>query len=206
MPETLFEFDPDFISSGDKAKYRLISRLLLMVHPLINRDKALKNLEKALMAKTIKTAQKFKTELYPSPLLSVIVPCYNYGHYLNEALESLYEQTFQNFEIIIVNDGSTEEATLKILERLEKKPKLKILHQQNQGLSATRNNGIKTARGKYICCLDADDKLEPTYFEKALALLESSPETAFVTPWVQYFDASDANWITGSLKNSTCTK
>ena len=89
--------------------------------------------------------------------VSVIIPCYNQGQYIEEAVKSVLAQTYQNFEIIIVNDGSTDEFTNKLLSDYDKQ-KTKVLHTDNQGLASARNNGIKVAKGKYILPLDADER------------------------------------------------
>jgi O-antigen biosynthesis protein len=129
------------------------------------------------------------------PLVSVIIPCYNYGHYVEEAIDSVLQQTFQNFEIIVVNDGSTDPVTIEVLKHL-KKPKTRVIHQANKGLPEARNEGIRHAKGKYICCLDADDTLEPTYLEKAVALLEANPGIAFAYSWVRLFGDEEKIWYT----------
>lgn len=136
------------------------------------------------------------------PLVSVIIPCYNYGHYVEAAIDSVLCQTFQNLEIIVVDDGSTEPETVSRLEQLLR-PKTRVLRQPNRGLPAARNAGIRQARGKYICCLDADDTLEPTYLEKALLLLESNPGIAFCYSWAQLFGDEQSLWRTEpfDLKN-----
>ncbi len=117
----------------------------------------------------------YKQKKWDGPLVSVIIPCYNYGRYLDEALQSVLRQTFPNWEVLIVDDGSTDQSTIEKLTEIEKRSyaKVKIVRQSNAGVSAARNNGIRSARGKYICCLDADDCLEPTYLEKCLLVLES---------------------------------
>lgn len=140
---------------------------------------------------------KTKIQKWPSekPLLSVIIPCFNYGQYLEEAIDSVLASTFQNFEIIVVDDGSTDLATIEILKNLNK-PKTKIIHQKNQGLATARNSGIKIAQGKYILPLDADDTIEPTYIEKCLEILESQPEIGFVYSWVQKFGDDNTIWRT----------
>jgi glycosyltransferase involved in cell wall biosynthesis/GT2 family glycosyltransferase len=124
------------------------------------------------------------------PLVSVIIPCYNYGKYLEEAIDSVLAQTYTNFETIVVDDGSTEPDTIMLLRNLNK-PKTKIVRTNNFKLPAARNNGIKEAKGKYICCLDADDLLKPTYLEKCLFKLESENVDVCYT-WVQEFGDSQA--------------
>lgn len=134
------------------------------------------------------------------PLLSVIIPCYNYGAYLAEAIESVERQSLSNLEIIVVDDGSTDSETISLIERLRVvKPNLHIVQQPNRGLPAARNAGIRVGRGRYICCLDADDRLDPTYLEKACAILESRPDIGLAYSWVRLFGDEDTIWKTEPL-------
>jgi glycosyltransferase involved in cell wall biosynthesis len=112
------------------------------------------------------------------------------GLYVEEAVESVLKQTFRSFDIVVVDDGSTDETTSRALERLASRG-IPVLHQANLGVSQARNTGITAARGRYICCLDADDRLEPTYFEKAVRVLERSPDVGFVTSYYRHFGESD---------------
>ncbi len=90
------------------------------------------------------------------PKVSVIIPCYNHGKYIDEAVDSILNQTFKDFEIIIVNDGSTDELTNNKLKQYDK-PKTFVINKENEGLSVARNTAIKRAVGEYILTLDADD-------------------------------------------------
>ena len=128
------------------------------------------------------------------PLVSVIIPCYNYGQYVEEAIDSVLNQTFKNLEIIVVDDGSTDTYTIEVLDNLNK-PKTKLIRTTNQKLPAARNNGIKEAQGKYICCLDADDILKPTYIEKCIILMEQENLDVCYS-WIQEFGYSDFIWQT----------
>lgn len=94
-------------------------------------------------------------------LVSIVIPCYNQAEYLEKTVESVIQQTYQNIEIIIVNDGSPDN-TQEVATHLQTKypDKIYILTQKNQGLSLARNNGIEMARGEYILPLDSDDRLE----------------------------------------------
>ncbi|RCK71812.1 MAG: putative N-acetylgalactosaminyl-diphosphoundecaprenol glucuronosyltransferase [Ignavibacteriae bacterium] len=129
------------------------------------------------------------------PTISVIIPCYNYARYLPEAVESVINQTFQDFEIIIVNDGSTDN-TQSVAESLIKKYsqyKIRLINQENSGNPAiSRNRGIKLSAGKYILCLDADDKLAPTMLEECLNVLKTTPEVAIVYTDRLDFDGEDS--------------
>lgn len=125
--------------------------------------------------------------------VSVVIPCYNYGHFLNEAIESCLNSTFKDIEIIVVNDGSTDSNTIKILNNIDNF-KIRVIHQENQGLGAARNSGIREAKGEYILPLDADDKIHPTLIEKEYKILKEKPELGFVTHWTEAFGIEDFVW------------
>jgi glycosyltransferase involved in cell wall biosynthesis len=125
------------------------------------------------------------------PAISVIIPFHNLGLYLEEAVGSVLAQTMQGFEVIVVDDGSTDEFTRLLLDTFDR-PKTRLIRQNNQGLAAARNHVIRQAAGRYICCLDADDRLRAEFFERAFAVLETQPEIGFVTGYFQMFgDRSD---------------
>jgi glycosyltransferase involved in cell wall biosynthesis len=92
-----------------------------------------------------------------SPFFSIIIPCYNQGHYLKDAVDSVLEQNYYNLEIIIVNDGSTDETEIIAKKLLNSDRRIQVITQENKGLSAARNVGIKHAKGIYLHFLDADD-------------------------------------------------
>jgi glycosyltransferase involved in cell wall biosynthesis len=116
------------------------------------------------------------------PTVSVVIPCYNAGDYLPEAITSVSAQTCKAFEIIVVDDGSDDPATLQHLQQLENTAEVRLLRSAvNRGVAAARNLGIQAARGSYILPLDADDLIMPDYLEKALAIFTERPETAIVT-------------------------
>jgi glycosyltransferase involved in cell wall biosynthesis len=120
------------------------------------------------------------------PKISVIIPCYNHGKYLNDAVSSVLNQTYQNFEILIINDGSTDKETVNILRDF-KRPKTRIVNIPNQGPSQARNIGISEAKAEYIFNLDADDKIDRTYFEKGIRILDSDPDIGLVFADYKYF-------------------
>ena len=124
-------------------------------------------------------------------MVSVIIPCYNLGEYLDEAVASVLSQTYQDFEILVVDDGSTDEATRALVDNY-RRPKTRVIRTGHQGVSAARNAGIARATGNYLCALDADDRLEPTYLEKAAAVLDGDPTLTFVSCWLRTF--GDACW------------
>lgn len=107
-----------------------------------------------------------------TPLLSVVVPTYNGEDFLAECLDSILGQTFADFELICVDDGSTDGAPALLDEYASKDGRMRVLRQENQGVSAARNTGMSAARGTYLLFFDDDDWLEPTAFEKTVGQLE----------------------------------
>lgn len=101
------------------------------------------------------------------PLISVIVPVYNVEQYLRKCLDSICGQTYDNLEILCVNDGSSDGSAFILEEYAAKDPRIKIITQENKGLSAARNTAIDNATGEWIAGVDSDDYLEPDAFEYA---------------------------------------
>ena len=122
----------------------------------------------------------------PPPLISVVIPCYNDGVFLPETIAHVRKQTFADYEIIVVNDGSTDARTLQVLEQLSEKG-IKVLHKPNGRMSSARNHGVQHARGQYIAALDADDYFAPDFFKKAVEILRKQNNTAVVTSYMQLF-------------------
>lgn len=97
-------------------------------------------------------------------LVSIIIPCYNQGQFVSEAIDSVLANTYENIEIIVVNDGSPTEVDQYVNPYIER-GEITYVKQYNQGVSVARNNGIRLSQGKYVVCLDADDKLSEDYIE-----------------------------------------
>jgi glycosyltransferase involved in cell wall biosynthesis len=128
-------------------------------------------------------------------LLSVVIPYYNMGAYLEECIGSIRQSTFKELEIIIVNDGSTDPASTGLLDKLEADVRqVRVIHQPNMGIAYARNNGAAVAGGAYLAFLDADDKIAPLYYERAIRTLQKNENVYFVGCWVQYFENSRAVW------------
>lgn len=115
-----------------------------------------------------------------NPLVSIIVPCYNQEDYINDALESVYNQTYTNWECIVMDDGSEDRSEEIIQQWISKDTRFKYYYKDNGGICETRNFAIQCATGEYILPLDGDDKLHDTYIEKAIDIFLKRPETKLV--------------------------
>lgn len=124
-----------------------------------------------------------------APLVSVVIPCYNMGEYIKETIDSVKSQTFKDFEIIVVDDGSDDPATVACLDTLAVDQTVRLYRTSNHGLSAARNNGIAMARGRYILPLDGDDLIAPDFLDKTVAVLDRYPEIRVVATDAQLFGA-----------------
>lgn len=129
-----------------------------------------------------------------NPRFSVIVPLYNKAPYVRKALESIVPQTYHDFELIIVDDGSTdnsaaicEEYLKDKFETINLKHEIRLLRQPNSGVAVARNNGVKASNGEYVCFLDADDWWEPTFLEEVDKLITEYPDAGiFCTNYIYY--------------------
>jgi glycosyltransferase involved in cell wall biosynthesis len=219
VPETLipgitgFIYEPNDVDTLEKA-------LLLLLKDTQKLKAASKN-ARSFVANTFswdKTAEKYEKIFYDlldknicsdtdapeqqrkehEPIVSVVIPCYNYARYLSEAVTSVLRQTLQDFEIIIVNDGSIDNS-LEIAEKLiadNPDHSIRLINQKNSGQPAiSRNNGIRVSRGRYIICLDADDMITPTMLQECLHVLESNPEIA-----IAYTNRLDFDGVEGVVQ------
>ena len=136
------------------------------------------------------------------PKVSVIIPCFNHGKYIDEAVDSILQQTYQEFEIIIIDDGSTDPFTIEKLKSYNKQ-KTKVIRTKNNGLPAARNKGIQLATGKYILTLDADDKFHPSFLEVAVPILDGQSSIGVVTCGLSGFGTKNPAWMPkgGGIKN-----
>ena len=129
------------------------------------------------------------------PRVTVVIPVFDDVRYLPETLASVYEQTYDSWEVVVVDDGSTDAEAIRYLDRLER-PRLRLVRQENKGLPAARNAGISVATGEFVIPLDADDELAPEYLAKMLGALEASPRSAYAHCYARLFDEVDAIWLT----------
>jgi len=128
-----------------------------------------------------------------TPTVSIVIACYNLGQYLDEAVSSVLTQTFQDFEILIVDDGSTDAATQAVLAGYSR-PKTRVIRAAHAGLAAARNLGISHAAGRYLCALDADDRLEPAFLEKMIRVLDNDELLTFSSCWLRTFGDEAWDW------------
>lgn len=126
-------------------------------------------------------------KIFMHPEVTVIIPCFNYGHLLAETLTSVAAQTLTNWECIIVDDGSTDNTKEVALAFVDNHQRFKYIFQQNSGLSAARNTGIRAASGEFLQFLDADDLIEPRKFEEQVRCFKEYPDTDIVYGDVRYF-------------------
>jgi glycosyltransferase involved in cell wall biosynthesis len=130
------------------------------------------------------------------PLLSIVIPYFNMGDYIKECLDSIFNTTYPHKEIILIDDGSTDKASIRVLDELLSDRRLTIIRQKNQGLACVRNYGAEVASGAYLAFLDADDKVATTYYEKSINILQEKDNIFFVGAWTQYFGDSRQLWPT----------
>jgi glycosyltransferase involved in cell wall biosynthesis len=129
-------------------------------------------------------------------LLSVVIPYFNMGDYIADCIHSIISSSYQDIEIIIINDGSTDQRSIDLLKQFEQNLKIKIIHKKNEGLADTRNYGAQIANGEYLSFLDADDKVHTHYYAKAINVLKQYQNIFFVGSWVKYFGTKKDVWPT----------
>lgn len=125
--------------------------------------------------------------------VSVIMPCYNDGKYIMEAIDSIVKQTYQNWELIIVDDGSDDEETKRIINEIQN-PKIKVFHTEHLRPAGARNYGIQKAEGTYILPVDSDDRIHEEYMEKAVKMIESNPRIGVVYCKAELFGEKSGFW------------
>ncbi|RCJ37614.1 glycosyl transferase family A [Nostoc punctiforme NIES-2108] len=132
------------------------------------------------------------------PKVSIVIPAYNSLKFLPETMESVFKQTFKDFEVLVVNDGSSDDTEHWVSQIADLR--VKLITQENQGLSGARNTGIAHASGEYIAFLDADDLWEPTKLEKQVLCLEENSEIGLIYTWVALID-ENGNFTGRVFKN-----
>lgn len=129
-----------------------------------------------------------------NPIVTVVIPSFNHGRFLKEAVESVEKFGGKDVEMIIVDDGSTDESSTRVAAEL-KEAGYHVILQENQGVAASRNNAIRLAKGRYIIPLDADNRLLGPYFEKGVAILEQNPKVGVVFGDARVIGEKSGTWI-----------
>jgi|GEM_PF-1109319 glycosyltransferase involved in cell wall biosynthesis/polysaccharide pyruvyl transferase WcaK-like protein len=181
-----------YLQAAEKGyKFHQVEEPLVMHRLHGEQISSVRSEEMAEIHRSLVDSVREKKEKVSDPLVSVIVPTYNRPDMLKEALTSVLSQTYQNFEVIVVNDAGDD--VKDVIDSLNKEGKIIYLqHKENRGLSAARNTGIKAAKGKYIAYLDDDDIYYPNHLETLVNFLENSDYKAAYTDSYHAFQ----EWIT----------
>lgn len=119
------------------------------------------------------------------PLVSISIPVYNQEHYLHQCLDSVLAQTYENWECVLVDDGSTDASGDICDEYAKKNNRFKVIHKKNAGLAAARQTGLENISGKYVVNIDSDDWVEPTHVENMVVAAENSQADIVICPYYQ---------------------
>lgn len=135
------------------------------------------------------------------PTVSVVIPCYNYGHYLADAVASALDQSEVDVDVLIVDDASTDDSAEVALEIARSEPRVDVLlHEENRGHIRTYNDGLAKVTGDYVTLLSADDLVAPDALSRAVALMERHPRVGLVYGWAQSFEDVPPH-DTGEVRN-----
>ena len=129
-------------------------------------------------------------------LISVVIPYYKLGNIVDETVQSIKQSDYKNIEIVIVDDGNTEKEDIEALEKYKDDKQVRIVSIPNGGLANARNVGAQNAKGEFIAFLDADDKIDPTFYSKAIKILHQYKNVSYVYSWVQNFEQNENVWPT----------
>jgi glycosyltransferase involved in cell wall biosynthesis len=129
-------------------------------------------------------------------LLSVVIPYFNMGAYIDECIGSILQSTYTHLEIIIVDDGSYGQENSWGLQKWKDHQSVTLVQQQNEGVASARNKGARLAKGEFLAFLDADDKIDPDYYSRGIAVLKQYENVFFVGSWLQFFGSKKGIWPT----------
>ena len=133
-------------------------------------------------------------------MLSVIVPVYNVQKYLDQCVESVLKQTYTDFEVILVDDGSTDNSGKMCDDWAQKDDRIKVVHQKNQGLSGARNTGIDTSEGEYLVFVDSDDLIAENMFSTLMPMMTDENLDAVWCTFNRFYN-DDVNQINSVIKS-----
>ena len=134
------------------------------------------------------------------PQVSIVIPCYNSETTLEETLTSVYNQEFDEWEALMINDGSPDNLETIALKWVEKDPRFKYFKKENGGLGTARNYGINKAKGAFILPLDSDNKVSPKFLEKGLQIFNSNPSVGVVYGNALFFGERQGVWKVGHFE------
>ena len=175
---------------GDLAEAK---HMLFAYFNIVNASRNCTHLYRIILSPYLSGPPVIKPATRKEPLVSIPMALYNHGQYLDTALQSIFAQTITDWEVVIINDGSTDNS-LRIAKDLLAKyndPRLRIVSKANEGLPKTRSRGMQETTAPYICQLDPDDMIAPEYLEKALAILENEPDVGWVIPKTLVFGGNN---------------
>ncbi len=128
------------------------------------------------------------------PRVSIIIPAYNAGRYLAQTLDSVMDQTFHDWECIVVNDGSKDDTAGIAAMYCGRDARFRLMERENGGIAAARNTAVAAAKGEFLLPLDADDLIAPSYIEKAVAVFDARPDVRLVYCRARFFGAVEKEW------------
>lgn len=190
------------VKANPLSAWRLAFAAAALVMPKPVRERARRTMQ--LTQRILKQPRRFLHALSDSetrwptdrPLVSVVIPCFNYGAFVGEAVDAALRQTLRDVEVVVVEGGSTDGTTRAAVEALDHPRVRKVFQPRPTRVGENRLAGLQVARGKYVVFLDADDLIEPTYLEKAVMVLElTGVDIAY--PSVRLFGRDDRVWETG---------
>lgn len=195
--------DEELQTMGNNAKERIFTLCNMDTNLKLRREffeDVIKNKNKAKIkfpfVEEMPKSNYIKNYEGEKDLLSVVIPYYNLGRTLPETIDSIKKSEYKNVEIIIVNDGSTDDESIEILKQYKNDDKIRILNIENKGLANARNVGAEAAKGEFVAFIDADDKIDKTFYRRAIDILHQYDNVSYVYSWVQYFEGSQAVWPT----------
>ena len=134
---------------------------------------------------------------YKEKLLSIVIPYFNMGEYIDDTIESIFKSIYTEIEVIIVDDGSNDKLSLEKLKEIKQRyENIKIINKKNGGLASARNAGARASAGEYLAFLDPDDKIDSLYYSKAIKILKHYKDVYYVGSWVKHFGNSSGVWVT----------
>ncbi len=132
-------------------------------------------------------------DTFLAPAVAVVIPCFNHGRYLRDAIDSVREQDWPNVECVVVDDGSTDPDTRRVLDKLGQQG-VRVIRQENQGLSAARNNGVRATDAPFFVPLDADDRIAPGFISALLPPMLENPSLGYCYSHVRFIGEADGVW------------